>query len=402
MIWHLNRLIPPDQAEAMNLRMAQLMGGDLTAADRATVLRFPLFPNPKYPDGPSARLLWQDPTVTYSPEYLDSLLPPLDETRVNDNGHQHRVTASQDPRPEVNGNKESPYYIRRQFSGLFAKAGVHLLPGEQHYKCPWHRDQGRSLQVNKETCVWRCTGCDVGGGLKELRGHTKKTMEVSNGGNGSSGTSDPYCRTPSKIDDAPAQGILALFEAQRGMHRREWPIEDVWAVPEPLPMWRWREVMDLRERLPYALNIDPDTPPTEWSNHPPPSDWAPATLRPDNAENGSSRFTMIEHHDNCLASNRGRGKCSYNEHQVTSTWPCNDPFCERHVARELVKLRVGLKARENPGHAPLVRALGSQLTLWHFQMALPTHVVEERCRGYQRGHPSEGESATDLPSRAVR
>jgi hypothetical protein len=51
-----------------------------------------------------------------------------------------------------------------------AVAGEGQRRGREHwFRCPWHRDNDASLEVNPEKRQWHCFGCDAKGGVVDWR-----------------------------------------------------------------------------------------------------------------------------------------------------------------------------------------------------------------------------------------
>ncbi len=77
--WRLTDTIPPETAEALNKRLARVIGADPSGADRTQLLRVPGTANRKYEGRPEVRLVRAADNRTYSPAQLEELLPK-DET----------------------------------------------------------------------------------------------------------------------------------------------------------------------------------------------------------------------------------------------------------------------------------------------------------------------------------
>ena len=67
----------------------------------------------------------------------------------------------------------------------------------------------------------------------------------------------------------------------------------------------------------------------------------------------------------CLASRRGRGRCSGPEtHNVLDRWPCKVPWCENCRSHTLIKLLMGTTKQDIPGYQAVMGALGQNVSLW--------------------------------------
>lgn len=94
--WRLTRPVPPLEAEQLNQRLANAMGGDKSGWDLSQLLRVPGTANHKYLDTPMVRLIRVD-DVAYDPDELAQQLPPLS---IHAAGTSAAVGSSHEPSVE--------------------------------------------------------------------------------------------------------------------------------------------------------------------------------------------------------------------------------------------------------------------------------------------------------------
>lgn len=70
-------------------------------------------------------------------------------------------------------------------------------------------------------------------------------------------------------------------------------------------------------------------------------------------------------HNLCMNERGGLAECT-NDHKVAGKWPCHDPHHDRCLGSDLIKLLIGMREEENPGHHALLRAFGESVSVWSF------------------------------------
>ena len=149
--WLLDEALTPDQAEAANRRLADVLGADPQSTDAARILRPPGTLNFKY-DTPAPVMLKR-----FAPERLraDRVVGPLPAPAPP--AIDRRLSNGDDPLREI----EPCVYVR-------VLLGVDV-PRARKIVCPFHQDDSPSLHVY-ETAEggWCCFGCGRAGSIYDF------------------------------------------------------------------------------------------------------------------------------------------------------------------------------------------------------------------------------------------
>src|SRR5205823_3134507 len=109
--WKYTHAIAPERAEQLNKRFAHALNADKGGWDIGQVLRYPGSINHKYASKPQARLVSVRDDVTYDPDWLDAILPPLPDDRPDrprPKPDNHGWTESDDAFEPIDDDIEPP------------------------------------------------------------------------------------------------------------------------------------------------------------------------------------------------------------------------------------------------------------------------------------------------------
>ena len=90
--WRLERSIDANTGEALNKRLAKMLGADKSGYDLTQLLRIPGTPNRKYDGNPIVRVVSHTPGLHYSAERLDAQLPQMPATSKTNTPAFHHET----------------------------------------------------------------------------------------------------------------------------------------------------------------------------------------------------------------------------------------------------------------------------------------------------------------------
>jgi len=192
------------EIEDANRRLVDYYGGDKACWGRGTILRLPGYPNLKYPEKPLAHLIECRPDVVYTLEDLLADIPEVADPKAKKHkgasvgGRVYRSgtkkfdlppplpvmgppptpidvplpTPVDEPPPTlVFGPPPTPERIA-VWVELWEGLRITLLPGDNHYLCPFHTETEPSMHIHRERIEFHCFGecpSGEGGGLVALR-----------------------------------------------------------------------------------------------------------------------------------------------------------------------------------------------------------------------------------------